>query len=355
MRLATILYASILVFTVISVLWFSVQFKRERRTLWIGVPFLLSLGSVFGLIMVTLINFENSLIGYFFLMSFIVLFALFALTVGLVLPVAMVIILILSGIRLIRREGLTFSHVLSFAAGILYFLYLVIWPNANDWFANDIYAFFYSIASFLLAYTLLVFYLFTLSSWINLWKIYRKTYDFIIVLGSGLIGGDRVSPLLAGRIEKALALHQEHPESKIIFSGGQGKDEKLPEAAAMAEYAKEKGLPEENSMIEDQSKNTNQNIQFSKRLIEKLGKEASSNVLVVTNRYHLFRALLTAKEEGLKCDGRGSKTKLYFSLNAFLREYIAFIFYWKRTYLIGLMVGFSLIIFRYGVYWITLL
>lgn len=354
MRLAAIVYGTILFFTVISVLWFFIQFKREKRTLWIGLPFLLSLGSVFGLLVVTLIYFENSPTGYFFLMSLAILFAFFAIILGIVLPFTMVIILISSGIRLIRREGLTFSHVLSFIAGILYFLYLVIWPNANDWFANDVYSYMYSIASFLLAYTLFIFYLYTLSSWINLWKIYRKTYDFIIVLGSGLIDGDRVSPLLAGRIEKALDIQREYPESIIIFSGGQGKDELIPEAVAMADYAREKGLSEENSIIENQSKNTNQNIQFSKKVIEKLSSGVIGNVLVVTNRYHLFRALLTAKEEGLECDGRGSKTKLYFSLNAYLREYIAFLFYWKKTYLIGLGIGFGLITVQYLLYWIVL-
>src|SRR5699024_5532498 len=53
-------------------------------------------------------------------------------------------------------------------------------------------------------------------------------YDYIIVLGSGLIG-DRVPPLLASRIDKGIELfhkfHKKDHEVKIIFTGGQGKDE----------------------------------------------------------------------------------------------------------------------------------
>src|SRR5699024_1590333 len=98
-----------------------------------------------------------------------------------------------------------------------------------------------------------------------------KTYDYIIVLGSGLIG-DRVPPLLASRIDKGIALFHtfhtpEHPV-KLIFTGGQGKDELLPEGVAMARHAREKGIDEAHMIIDDKAVNTCENLLFSKQLID---------------------------------------------------------------------------------------
>ena len=69
---------------------------------------------------------------------------------------------------------------------------------------------------------------------------------FIIVLGSGLIN-DKVPPLLASRIQKAIDFYHKQAAvttpPTIIFSGGQGPDENLPEAEAMQRYAIEKAFP----------------------------------------------------------------------------------------------------------------
>ena len=74
----------------------------------------------------------------------------------------------------------------------------------------------------------------------------RLNQDFIIVLGSGLIN-DKVPPLLASRIQKAIDFYHKQAAvttpPTIIFSGGQGPDENLPEAEAMQRYAIEKAFP----------------------------------------------------------------------------------------------------------------
>src|SRR5699024_12275747 len=88
---------------------------------------------------------------------------------------------------------------------------------------------------------LLIFFLYSLLNWI---PIPWKSYDYIIVLGSGLIG-DKVPPLLASRIDKGIELFERYQSSdhpiKIIFTGGKGNDELLSEGEAMAKYALEKG------------------------------------------------------------------------------------------------------------------
>ena len=113
------------------------------------------------------------------------------------------------------------------------------------------------------------------------------------------------------------------------MSGGQGEDEEISEAQAMYEYAMEQGVRPEAILCENESTNTQENIRFSKRLIPSSHK----NVAVVTNYYHLFRALLLTKKE-LKCSGFRTRTKFYFSINAFIREFIGYLVLYKKGHLI---------------------
>ena len=68
------------------------------------------------------------------------------------------------------------------------------------------------------------------------------------------------SILLQDRLDKALEYWEEHPEMVIVVSGAQWPDEPSTEARAMADYLMEKGVPEENILLEENSHNTIQNL-----------------------------------------------------------------------------------------------
>jgi uncharacterized SAM-binding protein YcdF (DUF218 family) len=85
--------------------------------------------------------------------------------------------------------------------------------------------------------------------------------DFVVVLGSGLIGGDRVPPLLASRLERGRQLQRvlaarREASPMLIVSGGKGADERVSEAEAMAGYLIERGVPADSVTREDQSRTT---------------------------------------------------------------------------------------------------
>src|SRR5699024_8248725 len=142
--------------------------------------------------------------------------------------------------------------------------------------------------------------------------------DYFITLGAGLSGED-VTPLLAGRIDKAIELQKKQKHGKIIFSGGQGDDEVIPEGEAMARYALDKGINPEIILKETNSDNTHQNIQYSKQIIDHDWKDNTEpKIAIVTNYYHVLRGLMQARSLGINCIGYGSHSKFYFSLNAFL-------------------------------------
>ena len=133
----------------------------------------------------------------------------------------------------------------------------------------------------------------------------RRAVDFVIVLGSGLLDGRRVSRLLASRLDRARkafdAAVARGRQPMMITSGGQGPGEEIPEAHAMADYLVEHGVPRDRILLEDQSHTTEENLAFSREImLERLPKYRS---IVVTNNYHVLRAALIAKKVRIRGPG----------------------------------------------------
>lgn len=174
--------------------------------------------------------------------------------------------------------------------------------------------------------------------------------DYLIVLGAGLLHGEVVTPLLAARIDRAIqfANKQElkgRKTPKFIMSGGQGGDEKISEAQAMANYAISRGIDPKDILLEDQSKNTYQNMLFSKEIAIQDYGNSNFKAKFFSNNYHIFRAALYAKMAGLRANGVGCYTRLYFLPNAIIREFAGvFVMHKKRHFIvIGLITIFCVV------------
>lgn len=174
--------------------------------------------------------------------------------------------------------------------------------------------------------------------------------DYLIVLGAGLINGNKVSRLLGARIDRAIAYSNKqydkgHQRPKIIMSGGQGNDETISEAAAMKDYAIKHGMPAEYILLEDHSTNTEENMAFSKKVAMQDFGSSKFKAKFFTNNYHLFRAGLYAKKAGLHANGVGATTRLYFLPNATIREFAGtFIMHKKRHFVIISLIALIFII-----------
>lgn len=150
--------------------------------------------------------------------------------------------------------------------------------------------------------------------------------DYIIILGCAINKDGTPTPLLRGRIDRALWFANKQKEETgkdIIFvpSGGQGSDEVISEAQSIKNYLMEQGVEEDHILLEDKSTNTRENMAFSKKLIEEQNKDA--HVAFSTTGYHVFRSGNIARDIGLHATGVGSKTKWYFYVNALIREFAA--------------------------------
>lgn len=185
------------------------------------------------------------------------------------------------------------------------------------------------------------------------YQLHRPRYrqQAIVVLGAGLLNGTEISGLLASRIKRGVTFYQKQiekgrPAPLLVFSGGQGPDEKLPEALAMQRYAVEKlQVPEKDTAVELQSTNTRQNMAFSARLIQqRFGPRYRA--IFVSNGYHIFRAGLLARQVGFNAQGIGAHTAGYFLPNAFLREFAAIMVLHKRLHLRVAAVVVSLAIIQ---------
>lgn len=121
----------------------------------------------------------------------------------------------------------------------------------------------------------------------------------MVILGCRVMPGGEPSMLLQDRLETALDYLEEDPDILVVVSGGQGSNEPVSEAACMAGWLEERGIPEDRIFQEDQSSNTKENLIFSKDLLAREGIDVGeTDVLVVSNGFHLTRARMLAERFG---------------------------------------------------------
>ena len=261
---------------------------------------------------------------------FLVVFANLILIAVLIVP----FFLIYNGIVMIRKEGRQLAHMLSLGLGIIVFIgetlfYINIFSGMLAYKPGESGALYHSIRYIAGAYisvsviygsmAFVIFMIYTLFLQII---PRRKDFDYVIIHGAGLIGGERVSKLLQDRLDKAIEVYRrDKPPPKLIPSGGKGSDESLSEAEAMKNYLVEQGIPEEDIIMEDQSKTTFENLKFSKDILDSM--EGRKYTALVTSNYHVYRALRYCKQVGLKCTGIGSRVAFYYWPSALIREFIA--------------------------------
>lgn len=134
----------------------------------------------------------------------------------------------------------------------------------------------------------------------------RRDAPVMIVLGA-MVWPDGPSPAMVRRLNKALAYWEEHPDTQIIVSGGQGADEPESEAQAMRDYLVEAGVPAEKISMEDRSTNTVENLLNSKAIMADLGFDPETTpVVVVSNSFHLTRVRMLCDRYGLDADTLGA-------------------------------------------------
>lgn len=239
--------------------------------------------------------------------------------------VALACFLVANGVTMVRKEGGGLGNLLSLLAGLAIFGVLGL-ALVTALSGSVKLAWMTAMVVLIAAYVAFLFLCFLAYAYLYGRIKVRGDVDYVVMLGSGLVGGDRVPPLLASRLRKGKQIYEAQrarggAAPVLLPSGGKGSDEKVPEARAMADWLIAEGVPAEHIRLEDRSRTTEENLSLSAAIMTE-GKPGYRCV-VVTNNFHAFRAAMMARKAGVNGQVLGSPTAAYFWPSATIREFAA--------------------------------
>ena len=258
-----------------------------------------------------------------------------------IVMLAVPVVLICNGVRVLKKEGKSATHYLSLALGFLIAggelssLHIIARVCDNAVFsAADYILCFFSLSAFYVSLVILAFVIYSIGIQ---YMPHGYNFDFVIIHGCGLIKGKWVSKLLSDRLDRAVEIYdRSRVKPMLVPSGGKGSDEQISEAQAMKDYLVFQGIPEENIILEDRSTSTIENLRYSGDLIGKLKPKAK--IALVSSNYHIYRCLSYASDLGMKCTGIGARVAPYYWPSALLREFAAV--YSKPVKILKFLLGY---------------
>ena len=130
-----------------------------------------------------------------------------------------------------------------------------------------------------------------------------KNIDCIIVLGAG-VWGENPSPMLQDRLDTAITLYKDGKSNKILMTGDHGRKE-YDEVNIMKKYAIDNDIPSEDIFMDHAGFSTYESIYRAKEIFK------AKKVVIVTQKYHLYRAIFIANNLGLEAYGINSDPRMY--------------------------------------------
>jgi uncharacterized SAM-binding protein YcdF (DUF218 family) len=240
--------------------------------------------------------------------------------------------LVANGITMARKERLSPANLLSLAAGFAVFAVLGL-TIAAERLGSLKFTLLTGVTDLLFGYVS-----FLLVSYVIYGFVYARLTgagltadggpaDFVVVLGAGLKRDGTVTPLLAKRLDRALevaARPAAGPAARgpvLVVSGGKGGDERVAEAEAMSAYLTDHGVPPGAILLEDRSRNTEENLRFSQSIME--SARPGGRCVIVTSNFHVLRTAMLARRLGVRGHVAGAPVALYYWPSATLREFAA--------------------------------
>ncbi len=319
-------FAILLLFTP-TIFWaviFASSYRKEprqfRNAIWFALLLITAVGTL--TLLALAVSRPNEPVQVGLIIALIVLI--------MVAPLAVIVFLLVNTVIVIRREGLSISALLPAVLALLLTAcialdFFMVLNRIPRWLI-------YVVVLLTLEVLWMVFTFAALLVYSTLYRLLprRRLYDYIVIHGAGL-QGDQPTPLLRGRIDKAVQLWRRQDRRGVfIVSGGRGADEVISEADAMRRYLTGScGVPDDAIVLEDRSTTTLENLVYSKEIMDRRAADSGPSrgrryrAVLVTSDYHVFRACEYAHTIGLNADGLGSRTTGYYWPTAFIREFVA--------------------------------
>lgn len=292
------------------------------------------------------------------------------------LPVAFIvsILISISNLRLMMKEGISWRNMLGFILGLLFMGATIVPMIIGDLLQTvtfiDVHneqgpVHFIEMAVNSSIYTVVAYLECVLIATIILAvkaarHIPDYNIDYMVILGCAIRKDGTPTPLLRSRADRAVEfarMQKEKTGKELVFvpSGGKGSDEVISEAESIKNYLASQGVPEDRILPEDKSKNTYENIRNSMSIIRDDFDGKDPKVGFSTTNYHVFRSGAIASKQGYKLQGIGSRTKSYFWINAFIREYIATLSEERKTHVAVIAAALAVVLLLVGIDFISII
>ena len=128
--------------------------------------------------------------------------------------------------------------------------------------------------------------------------------DCILVLGAGIRADGSPSPMLQDRLTTGIELYQNNAAPKLLMSGDHGR-KKYNEVQTMKDIALDQGVPSEDVFMDHAGFSTYDSLYRARDVFQ------ARKVIIVTQKYHLYRALYIARSLGLDTWGVSADTRRY--------------------------------------------
>ncbi len=128
--------------------------------------------------------------------------------------------------------------------------------------------------------------------------------DCILVLGAGVWDNERPSPMLEDRLLQGIELYRNGASDRLLMSGDHGRKE-YDEVNVMKQFAKERNIDSEHIFMDHAGFDTYDSLYRSKEIFQ------ADKIIIVTQKYHLYRALYIAKKMELDAYGVASNPRRY--------------------------------------------
>ena len=327
---------------------FLFSYHREPRRLRCGVLLALS-GILLGLALLLEVIFLEMAMPDAAITRFAYRVMLIVLPILGLIPLLMVLATLGAGISNLVQHGRHMRNTFSVFFSLAVLAYMIVWPLVRGLSTDRFSSLLYMYISVIFTYTILLKTILTLTSEINLrHRKGPKGLSYVVVLGRPL-KRETLVEMVRRRVDKGIEIYRMNEGSRLILSGGYEADGTVT-CDAMAAYAAEQGVPEEDNLIERNGSSTESMVRESYALLcedsaqrqetaaEGKSAPAAPKFAVVSSAYHVLRALILARRQGIACIGYGARTSLTISMNAFVREYLLYLQITKKAQLILLAV-----------------
>ena len=128
--------------------------------------------------------------------------------------------------------------------------------------------------------------------------------DCILILGAGVWNNERPSPMLEDRLLQGIALYKNGASDRLLMSGDHGRKD-YDEVNVMKRFAIDRNIPSEHIFMDHAGFNTYESLYRAKEIFQ------AEEIMIVTQEYHLYRALYIAEKLGIEAYGVASDPRKY--------------------------------------------